>query len=56
MWADNKQTEFSFFFHCYASKISYIPTPDSHSQIVSLFYAVEYGLKKKKIMAGLVDL
>ena len=41
----NKQTEFSFFFLCYASKISYIPTPDSHSQIVNLFYAVEYVLQ-----------
>ena len=41
----NKQTEFSFFFHCYASKISYIPTPDSHSQIVNLFYAVEFAVE-----------
>ena len=38
----NEQTD--FFFHCYASEISYIPTPDSHSQIVNLFYAVEYVL------------
>ena len=31
----NKQTEFSIcFFQCYASKISYIPTPDSQSTIV----------------------
>ena len=35
---------FYIFFHCYASKKYFIPTPDSHSQIVNLFDAVEYGL------------